>query len=50
MFGVPAAVPIWTVRAAATAGLHFVLAHGETAAVTMAATYAGLTCMPGAVP
>src|ERR1700730_9002358 len=36
------------VGAAALAGLRFVLAHGETAAVIMAATYADLTGLPGA--
>ncbi len=50
MFGVPGGGPnLDVVGAAATAGLHFVLAHGETAAVIMAATYAGLTGTPGAV-
>ena len=37
------------VGAAAAAGLRFVLAHGETAATIMAATYADLTGTPGAV-
>jgi len=50
MFGVPGGGPnLEVVGAAATAGLHFVLAHGETAAVIMAATYADLTGTPGAV-
>ena len=50
MFGVPGGGPnLDVVGAAATAGLHFVLAHGETAAVIMAATYADLTGTPGAV-
>ena len=45
-----AAVPTWTwLGAAAAAGLRFVLAHGETAAAIMAATYADLTGTPGAV-
>ncbi len=50
MFGVPGGGPnLDVVGAAATAGLHFVLAHSETAAVIMAATYADLTGTPGAV-
>ena len=50
MFGVPGGGPnLDVVGAAATAGLRFVLAHGETAAVIMAATYADLTGTPGAV-
>ncbi len=50
MFGVPGGGPnLDVVGAAATAGLRFVLAHGETAAVIMAATYADLTGAPGAV-
>ncbi len=50
MFGVPGGGPnLDVVGAAATVGLHFVLAHGETAAVIMAATYADLTGTPGAV-
>ena len=50
MFGVPGGGPnLDVVGAAATAGLRFILAHGETAAVIMAATYADLTGMPGAV-
>jgi len=50
MFGVPGGGPnLDVVGAAATAGLRFVLAHGETAAAIMAATYADLTGRPGAV-
>ena len=50
MFGVPGGGPnLDVVGAAATAGLRFVLAHGETAAVIMAATHADLTGTPGAV-
>jgi acetolactate synthase I/II/III large subunit len=50
MFGVPGGGPNLDVAgAAATAGLRFVLTHGETAAVIMAATYADLTGTPGAV-
>ena len=50
MFGVPGGGPnLDVVGAAATAGLRFVLAHGETAAVIMAATCADLTGTPGAV-
>ncbi|MGO8895850.1 MAG: thiamine pyrophosphate-binding protein [Streptosporangiaceae bacterium] len=50
MFGVPGGGPnLDVVGAAATAGLRFVLAHGETAAVIMAATCADLTGRPGAV-
>ena len=50
MFGVPGGGPnLDVVGAAATAGLRFVLAHGETAAVIMAVTYADLTGTPGAV-
>jgi acetolactate synthase-1/2/3 large subunit len=50
MFGVPGGGPnLDVVGAAAAAGLRFVLAHGETAAVIMAATCAGLTGAPGAV-
>ncbi len=50
MFGVPGGGPnLDVVGAAAAAGLRFVLARGETAAVIMAATYAGLTGAPGAV-
>ena len=49
MFGVPGGGPnLDVVGAAATAGLRFILAHGETAAVIMAATYADLTGTPGA--
>ena len=50
MFGVPGGGPnLDVVGAAATAGLRFILAHGETAAVIMAATCADLTGTPGAV-
>ena len=50
MFGVPGGGPnLDVVGAAATAGLRFILAHGETAAVIMAATYADLTGTPGTV-
>ena len=50
MFGVPGGGPnLDVVGAAAMAGLRFVLAHGETAAVIMAATCADLTGTPGAV-
>jgi len=50
MFGVPGGGPnLDVVGAAATAGVRFVLAHGETAAVIMAATHADLTGTPGAV-
>ena len=50
MFGLPGGGPnLDVVGAAASAGLRFVLAHGETAAVIMAATYADLTGTPGAV-
>jgi acetolactate synthase-1/2/3 large subunit len=50
MFGVPGGGPnLDVVGAAAAAGLRFVLTHGETAAVIMAATYAELTGTPGAV-
>ena len=50
MFGVPGGGPnLDVVGAAAAAGLRFILAHGETAAVIMAATYADLTGTPGAV-
>src|ERR1700730_7911102 len=49
MFGVPGGGPnLDVVGAAATAGLRFILTHGETAAVIMAATYADLTGLPGA--
>ncbi|MGH3150976.1 MAG: thiamine pyrophosphate-binding protein [Streptosporangiaceae bacterium] len=49
MFGLPGGGPNLDVAgAAATAGLRFVLAHTETAAVIMAATYADLTGVPGA--
>jgi acetolactate synthase-1/2/3 large subunit len=50
MFGVPGGGPnLDVVGAAEAAGLHFVLAHGETAATIMAATSADLTGAPGAV-
>ena len=50
LFGVPGGGPnLDVVGAAATAGLRFILAHGETAAVIMAATCADLTGTPGAV-
>ena len=50
MFGVPGGGPnLDVVGAAATAGLRFILAHGETAAVIMAAAYADLTGTPGTV-
>ena len=50
MFGVPGGGPnLDVVGAAAAAGLRFILAHGETAAAIMAATYADLTGTPGAV-
>jgi acetolactate synthase-1/2/3 large subunit len=50
MFGVPGGGPnLDVVGAAATAGLRFILAHGETAAVIMAGTYADLTGTPGTV-
>ena len=50
MFGVPGGGPnLDVVGAATTAGLRFILAHGETAAVIMAATYADLTGTPGPV-
>jgi acetolactate synthase-1/2/3 large subunit len=49
MFGLPGGGPnLDVVGAAALAGLRFVLAHTETAAVIMAATYADLTGRPGA--
>jgi acetolactate synthase-1/2/3 large subunit len=50
VFGVPGGGPnLDVVGAAAAAGLRFVLARGETAATIMAATYADLTGVPGAV-
>jgi len=50
LFGVPGGGQnLDVVGAAAEAGLSFVLAHGETAAAIMAATYADLTGAPGAV-
>ncbi len=50
MFGVPGGGPNLDVVGAATAaGLRFVLAHGETAAAIMAASYADLTGAPGSV-
>ena len=49
VFGLPGGGPNLDVVGAATAaGLRFVLAHTETAAVIMAATYADLTGRPGA--
>ncbi|MGH3202961.1 MAG: thiamine pyrophosphate-binding protein [Streptosporangiaceae bacterium] len=49
MFGLPGGGPnLDVVGAAVSAGLRFVLAHTETAAVIMAATYADLTGVPGA--
>jgi len=49
LFGLPGGGPNLDVVGAATqAGLRFVLAHTETAAVIMAATYADLTGRPGA--
>jgi acetolactate synthase I/II/III large subunit len=50
LFGMPGGGPnLDVVGAAERAGLRFVLAHGETAAAVMAATYADLTGAPGAV-
>ena len=50
MFGVPGGGPnLDVVGAAAAAGLRFILTHGETAAMIMAATYADLTGTPGTV-
>src|SRR5580658_5875031 len=50
MFGVPGGGPnLDVVGAAAAVGLRFVLAHGETAAAIMAASYADLTGAPGSV-
>ena len=50
MFGVPGGGPnLDVVGAASAAGLRFVLAHGETAAAIMAASYADLTGAPGPV-
>jgi len=50
VFGLPGGGPnLDVVGAAALAGLRFVLAPTETAAVIMAATYADLTGRPGAV-
>lgn len=49
MVGLPGGGPnLDVVRAAAAAGIRFVLARTETAAVIMAATYADLTGRPGA--
>ena len=49
VFGLPGGGPnLDVVGAAAAAGLRFVLAHTETAAVIMAASYADLTGLPGA--
>ena len=50
IFGVPGGGPnLDVVGAAAAAGLRFILARGETAAVIMAATCADLTGTPGTV-
>jgi acetolactate synthase-1/2/3 large subunit len=50
IFGIPGGGPnLDVVGAAAAAGLRFVLAHSESAATIMAATYADLTGAPGAV-
>jgi acetolactate synthase-1/2/3 large subunit len=50
IFGIPGGGPnLDVVGAAAAAGLRFVLTHTETAAAIMAATYADLTDVPGAV-
>ena len=50
VFGVPGGGPnLDVVGAADAAGLRFILAHGETAAVIMAATCADLAGPPGAV-
>ena len=50
IFGVPGGGPnLDVVGAAAAAGLRFILARGETAAVIMAATCADLTGAPGTV-
>jgi acetolactate synthase-1/2/3 large subunit len=50
IFGIPGGGPnLDVVGAAATAGLRFVLTHSESAATIMAATYADLTGVPGAV-
>ena len=50
LFGIPGGGPnLDVVGAAAAAGLRFVLTHTETAAAIMAATYADLTDVPGAV-
>ena len=50
IFGVPGGGPtLDVVGAAAAAGLRFILAHGETAAVIMAATCADITGAPGTV-
>jgi acetolactate synthase-1/2/3 large subunit len=49
MFGLPGGGPnLGVISAAHEAGLRFVLAHTETAAVIMAASYADLTGRPGA--
>jgi acetolactate synthase-1/2/3 large subunit len=49
VFGLPGGGPnLDVIGAAAAAGMRFVLAHTETAAVIMAATYADLTGLPGA--
>ena len=50
VFGLPGGGPnLDVVGAAAAAGLRFVLTHGEAAAAIMAATYADLAGVPGAV-
>jgi len=50
LFGVPGGGPNLDIIGAATdSELRFILAHGETAATIMAATYADLTGAPGAV-
>jgi len=50
MFGLPGGGPnLDVIGAAEAAGMRFVLAHAESAAVIMAATYADLTGTPGAV-
>ncbi|MGE5286179.1 MAG: thiamine pyrophosphate-binding protein [Micromonosporaceae bacterium] len=50
LFGLPGGGPnLDVVGAACDRGIRFVLAHGETAATIMAATYADLTGTPGAV-
>ncbi len=50
LFGVPGGGPnLDVIGAAADVGIRFVLTHGETAAAIMAATYAELTGVPGAM-